>query len=231
MRCRKVRSYLSAYCHDELDGRRRLAVSEHLLTCDTCRAEEAVYEQMSEALPQMEKVAISDDFNARLLDRIAHERFAETRSRAYQPKAAPLFMWRKVVPVVVTACLAVFAVIAMIPDGNNPSPMMAGQTEDLDDSYLTVQPVSNPHMTVNLTKDWSLDRQMAQAEQGSRISNQMIPASSFGGRQYHSPLAHRVSLPGQPIPYLSGQYRMRPVFKIYVPAQQGTPQKEGEKPY
>jgi len=112
MRCRKVRSFLSAYCSGELDRRHNRAVSEHLLTCAACRREEAVYRQMVEAVAEVPQMGITEDFNSRLLNRIAQERFAETRTKAYMPKPAPLFLWRRVAPVLATFCLAVFVVFS-----------------------------------------------------------------------------------------------------------------------
>ena len=43
MRCRRTRSFLSAYSNDELTGRQKRAVAEHLAECAECRREEAVY--------------------------------------------------------------------------------------------------------------------------------------------------------------------------------------------
>jgi len=235
MRCRKVRSFLSAYCHDELNSRRKLAVSEHLLTCSACRREEEIYVQMAGATLNLPEYQVSEDFNARLLNRIAQERFAETRTKAYQPKAAPLFAWTRLATVVATACLAVFAVVSLLPEGDITSPIMTADnsqsvtdSSSLDNSYLTVEPVTNPNMTVPMEKDWSLDRQLARAERVKEISNSIIPVGSFGGPQYQ--LSSRNLLTGQPVPYLLNQYRMRPVVKIYV-LPQSIRLEEGNKPY
>ena len=230
MRCRKVRSYLSVYCREELGARRRLAVSDHLQNCPVCRQEEAAYRQLYESARVLPTPEVSADFNNRLLNRIAQERFAETRSKAYLPKAAPTLLWRKVVPAVATACLAVLVVINMIPRSDIAPARSADQGRRLDDSYLTVQPVSNPNMTVPLARDWSLSRQLARAERAGRISDAIIPASSFGGIDYHTMMRSGLSLTGQPIPYLISGYRMRPVVRIYV-APQTSPQKEGVQPY
>ncbi len=228
MRCRKVRSCLSAYCREELTGRRYTAVSEHLLNCKSCRAEEEVYRQMYAAVAKIPSMPVSTDFNARLLDRVAQERFAETRTRAYLPKSAPLFSWRKGVPVVVTACLAIFAVVSMMPSTDQPgSRVLAGDSSD--DSYLTVQPVSNPNMTVRMHKDWSLDRQLAHTQRANRISNNLMPVGSFG-RSYATPVSTGAPVTGRPVPYLRQNLQVRPVLKTYVlPAS--TANQEGDKPY
>ncbi|MFH1688191.1 MAG: zf-HC2 domain-containing protein, partial [bacterium] len=230
MRCRKARSYLSAFCHDELAGRRRLAVSEHLLKCNSCREEEVFYREMSAASVELAPPPLSDDFNAKLLHRIAHERFAETRSKAYLPKSAPVIAWGRLAPVLITACLAVFAFISLVPGDDGGSPSLATRSSGLDDSYLTAQPDSNPNLTVRLNSDWSLDRQLAHAQRADRISNAIIPASSFGGRQHQGPLHARLAASGQPIPYVIQHYQMRPVLKTYV-APRSNPGQEGSKPY
>ncbi|MCK4462475.1 MAG: zf-HC2 domain-containing protein, partial [candidate division Zixibacteria bacterium] len=114
MRCRKVRSFLSAYCRDELQSNRRRQVSEHLLACPACRRQETVCRDMNTTLQEMPTLKATDGFNQRLLQRVAQERFAETRTKAYQPKSAPLFLWRKLVPVMATACIALLAVIVTL---------------------------------------------------------------------------------------------------------------------
>lgn len=228
MRCRKVRSCLSAYCRDELAGRRHATVSEHLLNCESCRAEEEVYRQMYAAAAEMPDEPVSEDFNARLLNRIAQERFAETRTRAYLPKSAPLFSWRKAVPAVVAACLAIFAVVSMMPSDQPGAPALADKSAD--DAYLTAQPVSNPNMTVQMHKDWSLNRQLAQTERANRISNNLMPVGSFG-RSYASPVSNGAPLTGGPVPYLKSNLQVRPVVRTYVSPASITVHQEGDKPY
>jgi len=204
-------------------------------SCPSCKREYAIYASIQSAGRELPDEPISDDFNTRLLNRIAEERFAETRTKAYQPKAAPLFAWTRLATVVATACLAVFAVVSLLPEGDITSPIMTANNSQsvtdsgsLDNSYLTVEPVTNPNMTVPMEKDWSLDRQLARAERVKEISNSIIPVGSFGGPQYQ--LSSRNLLTGQPVPYLLNQYRMRPVVKIYV-LPQSIRLEEGNKPY
>ena len=89
MRFRKTRSLLSAFCNGELSGRKHEKVRKALADDEALRREEAVFESIRKASRELPEKTVSDDFNARLLDRIARERFAETRSSAYLPKAAP----------------------------------------------------------------------------------------------------------------------------------------------
>ncbi|MEA3296650.1 MAG: zf-HC2 domain-containing protein [candidate division Zixibacteria bacterium] len=217
MRCRKVRSCLSAYCRGELTGRKELAISDHLLTCAGCRREEAIFRNLVRTVGEIPAISVSDDFNARLLNRIARERFAGMRTKAYLPKNAPVFLWRRVVPVAATACLAVLAVIATLSlPYNSGTPGIAQSAHKLDDSYLTVQPDSNPNMTVNLRKDWSLSTQLARAERINRISHTITPAGGFGSWGNNHQLIRMVSLSSRPLPYVANYFRVRPVVRIYI---------------
>ena len=230
MRCRKVRSFLSAYCSGELDRRHNRAVSEHLLTCAACRREEAVYRQMAEAVAEVPQMGITEDFNSRLLNRIAQERFAETRTKAYMPKPAPLFLWRRVAPVLATFCLAVFVVFSGLGPILDRGPDNVSDEGNLDNSYLTAQPDSNPNMTVHMTRDWSLNGQLARAERVSRISNQVAPASSYAGWSDARSLTTMVSSGYRSAPYSTSLSRMRPVQRYYS-APSSTSGTEGQKAY
>lgn len=102
MHCRKVRSLLSAACSDELDSRQQAVVKDHLVSCPSCRKEASYYSSLRLAARELPKRTPSEDFNTRLLNRIAQERFQETRTRAYLPRRAPRLTWRTLAPVLVT---------------------------------------------------------------------------------------------------------------------------------
>ncbi|MDH4155668.1 MAG: zf-HC2 domain-containing protein [candidate division Zixibacteria bacterium] len=214
MRCRKARSYLSAYCNDELTDRRRLAVNEHLSTCSSCRKEEAFQRSLRLAEKQLPRLAVSNDFNTRLLNRIAAERFAETRTKAYLPKRAPVLAWSKVVPAAaMTLVFLVMGVITFLPDKNgDPGYIAAGDAATSDNRYLTVQPVNNPNMTINLDKDWSLNAQLARAERINRISDRITPAGSFGLASNVTQVSSRSI---RPLPYVDHYFQVRSVVRIY----------------
>jgi len=201
MRCRKVRSFLSAYCNDELTGRKKLAISEHLSTCSSCRREEAAIQSISLATRQVSELKVSDDFNTRLLNRIAQERFKETRTRAFFPKRAPVFTWGRVAPVFVSACLLIVVGIFSFKQS---------------ESYLTVQPVNNPNMTVNMKKDWSLNDQLARAERVNRITNRMTAAAGYlSAFDYGNRMVSSSHGNIRPLPYIESYYKLRPVVRIY----------------
>ena len=229
MRCRKVRSFLSAYCRDELEGRQRRQVSDHLLACRSCRTEETYYRNLSTASTEISSLTVSNDFNQKLLQRVAQERFAETRTKAFLAKDAPLLMWRKVVPIAATACVAVLAFIATM------SPVFDGSAPDyvntvVGDDYMTVQPTANPNMAVQLKDDWSLENQLAKAERIHRIRNSVIPASAFTQPGYAGGLNTRVSSGSHPVPFVANYFRVRPVVRIYVTPQSSS-DKEGSHAY
>lgn len=227
MRCRKVRSYLSAYSNEELTGSNRLAVDEHLSGCAECRKEEELYQALSTAKTNLDKYKVSDDFNARLLNRIGYERFAETRSKAYLPQKAPRIIWSKAIPIFMSACL-VFAVSYMnfgSFDNNQLDQEFVANTP-LDDSYLTVQPTNNPNLTVDLNKNWSFSKQMERTERINRISHNLTPRGSFSSGT--TQLAGTKS--STPIPYTQYYHRVRPVIRIYV-SPHSTTGKEGSGEY
>ncbi|RKX29099.1 MAG: hypothetical protein DRP47_02615 [Candidatus Zixiibacteriota bacterium] len=213
MRCRKVRSYLSAYCSDELGGRRKLAISEHLATCAECRREEADYRSLAKTARQLSAINIAEDFNTRLLDRVARERFAETRSKAYLPRKAPVVRWTVVAPAVVTACL-VFAFIMVglqtVLDDYSP-----GIASVANDSYLTAQPMNNPNMTNSMQKDWSLASQMSRANRLDRMSQRIVNRIRTTSMAPTSGLFNVSARANQPAPWNQTYYRVRPVVRIY----------------
>lgn len=217
MRCRKVRSSLSAFCKDELTGSRRLAVVEHLSTCSDCRREESEYRALAEAAAQVPVMSVSKDFNSKLFERLAQERFAETRSKAYLPKRPPLVRWTALVPAVTAACLLLLVGVMVLPGGDPVSPNMADVNSALDDSYLTAQPVDNPNLTVSLEKNWSLSTQMARAERMNNISRRVGPQIEFYGIDPSALGASNVaSRSGNYVaPYMPDFFRVRPVVRFY----------------
>lgn len=215
MRCRRIRSCLSAYCREELTPAQQLAVSEHLSTCPDCRREESEYRALLEAAVQVPSRKVSPDFTTQLFNRIAQERFAETRTKAYLPKRAPLVRWQVAAPVLASACvLALVAFTAFWPGVDQPGGMMAGVSDEQLPRHLTVQPTHNPNMTVSLEKDWSLAAQMARAERLNRLSQAVGAQVEFHGLG-SSYGATNVAARNGAAPYISDFYRIRPVLRDY----------------
>jgi len=217
MRCRRVRSYLSAFCSEELQGRKKLAVSEHLENCSECRRVRADYTALNENRQQVAKLKVSDNFNNALLNRIGQERFAETRTKAFMPKNAPIVRWTAVLPVIATACL-VFAITmsGLLPHSGNLPQETATYTEnnDIYDAYLTVQPDNNPNLTHPMNKDWSLTTQLAKANRIDQMSQKIIYQIGINNGQSQS-LTNVSSKSSSPVPYGHTYNKVRPVIRIY----------------
>lgn len=219
MRCRKARSFLSAYCSDEFSGRKKLALSEHLATCADCRREEADYHTLSEVGAEIAGLNVSADFNTKLLNRVAQERFSETRTKAHLPKNAPLVRWTVVAPTVVTACMVfAFVMVGLQPASNDFGPGMAGIG---DNSYLTAQPLDNPNLGGTMRKDWSLASQMEQADRLDRLSRRVVDRMRAGSVSPMQGLTQVSAHASRTAPWNRTSYRVRPVVRVYQTA--GTP--------
>jgi hypothetical protein len=204
-------------------------MAEHLVDCAECRQEEAVIRHTLLSTKELPSLKVSGDFNARLLNRIAQERFNETRSKAYLPKRAPALAWRKVVPVVAVMCLAVLASVPVFMTADKPEAPMRAETS-LDDSYLTVQPDTNPNFTVNLHRDWSLDQQLAKTHRVNRISNSIAPESGAGFWNHTRDWTTMVSSTHRQSPFVDNRHRTRSVVRMYV-SPRTTSQQKGPDAY
>ncbi len=223
MHCRRVRSYLSAFSNDELTGALLRDVREHLSTCPDCRREEAVYRSMRLTTKQMQSRQLSSDFNSRLIDRLAQERFAETRTRAYLPKPAPWLLWRKLVPMAVSVvAVALMAVnLLQVPDDNHPNKKVPPVSIAQNDDYLTAMP---------LKRDWTLNNQLAQTDRLSRLTNSLTQPAGFSGEEFASQ-----AQPGLVFrdgrPYLVFIYPVPPVIRVYDQSGRNVADKENDKVY
>jgi hypothetical protein len=195
-------------------------VSDHLTSCGGCREEEQQYRSIKQASYEMKIVKVSQDFNNQLLDRVARERFVETRTKAYMPKPAPSWMVRRLIPVLATAFVAVFAVFAVfndtriIPQGTD---FAIGSDQSLSDDYLTAQPTNNPNMASMLRKGWSLDDELERSERINRITQQLtfdLPFNYYG----QSNAVNVSTRTNNPVPFIDGFYRVRPVFNVFEAA-------------
>jgi len=218
MRCQKVRSLLSTYSSGELKESVLLSVSEHLTGCAGCRQSAAFYRTLFETRHQLSTKSVSHDFNNKLLNRIAQERFAETRSRAWLPRTiAPTFFMRRVAPVFVTASLVFALAIGYAPKfENNPEVVLASlQTSMLDDSYLTAQPNANPYMLANqMRQGHTIAHMVASTQRTARFTNMMLAPESFAGDGYAA-----LASASTPSSFAESFYRLRPIVRMYVAPQ------------
>jgi len=221
---------LSTYCNEELTGRQQVEVREHLAGCAECRREASAFQSISDVASELSQKALSEDFNTRLLNRIAEERFSETRTRAYLPRRAPIISWRLVAPAVASVALVLFAAVSMLMPSQQQGVLnMASVSDRMDNLYRTVQPGNNPNMTVNPQKDWSLGKQIATTERFSRISNMLTDSQGFGNMHLTSVsnLAHTASAR---IPYHSGYFKIQPIIRVYENSGKNASE-EGENAY
>ncbi len=218
MRCRKVRSYLSAYCNNELSGRIKLPVSEHLSTCSTCRREEAFYRSMAQTARELDGIKASDDFNTKLLNRIAQERFAETRAKAYWPRPVPLFRWGQAIPAFVTTSLVILLAVVTFWPRHGGIGEDGGRTRlGVDDSYLTAQPIGSAETTDALAPNWSFADRIERTEKFNRLSSALVGEGLWHGGDRSSGML-TASHASVPAPYAPGYYRVRQIMRVYMPA-------------
>jgi len=181
MHCRRVRSFLSAYSNDELTGAVLRDVRGHLSGCRECRNEEAVYRTMRLANRHLPGRHLGADFNSRILDLVAKERFAETRTQAYMPKAVPSIVWRRVIPAVVSVCAVVIVAVSLVGfpgyKSQNGSQTATGVDVSKNNEYLSVQP--KDVRIDQLNPQWSLNHQLAQTDRFDLLTSSMTQTTGF----------------------------------------------------
>jgi len=187
MHCRKVRSCLSAFCKGELTGGRQAEIAEHLVRCPECRREEAIFRELGNAMGKLPENKVSVDFNNRLLNRIAAERFRETRTKAYMPKHVPIFGWGKLIPVAATVSLVLAFVflggmnLLHLQDGTALMTQTDRANNGLDDRYMTVQPEPGHALTQHVNTDWAIKKQVAKAGRIRDLMNRLSTQGYFAG--------------------------------------------------
>lgn len=186
MRCRKVRSYLSAYCKDELSGRRQRAVSEHLEGCPECRREEAVFREINSHTVSLPQNKVSAEFGDRLLNRIAREKFKETRTRAYFPRRTPVLGWGRLVPALATMGLVLafifYGGLNFLTNQSEPDSYtnIAVTSDRVDDRYKDVQPQPDHVLSQHVRSNWAFKKQVARANRIRNLMNTLASGNYFG---------------------------------------------------
>jgi anti-sigma factor RsiW len=218
MRFRKVRSYLSAYCSGELSDRRQEQLREELAGSEALRRELAAFEAIREAAREIPQESVSDDFNARLLNRIAEERFKETRSKAYLPQSGLAVGFRKLVPALASVAVLALAVIGFWPGageqlqvGNQPVASASG------DRHLSVQPTDNPNMSATFSQPISLQNLIARVDRADEISNLLTRSNIFGGHNGVPAVTAAAAHDSRPLPFNTTFFRVRPILKVSQP--------------
>jgi len=201
MRCRKVRSCLSAYCRDELPDGQRMAIGKHLESCPDCRKELAVCRDFAGLMKELPPYRVSDDFNARLLDRIAEERLRPQKTKAFLPRRIPLFGRSRLIPAVAAACLILaFVFIGGLDRMFNPDQTDMytaennGTSDEWFDRYKDVQPVEKHDMIQHAGANWEFKKQVARVNRIKQLMNQVSGQNNFASGQNQQVLGY-YSLP------------------------------------
>ncbi len=214
MRFRKVRSLLSAYSNDELDANRSEKLREQLAQSNELKREALVFDKIKETSKELPSIELSDDFNARLLNRIAQERFAETKTKAYLPKSINGLFRRYAVPAMATAAVALIGFVGISnyqPNSSAPVQLAGVSSDTLDDSYLSAQPIDNPKYRKNDRADRTLSGLMARVDHADRMTSLLTGSSRWGG---NNRLAGRITSRQKYIPFSIQYFRVRPVLRV-----------------
>jgi hypothetical protein len=192
MRCQKARSCLSAYCNNELGERQSLEIRGHLASCASCREAERSWLALREATKEIPTRKVSNDFNARLLNRIAEERFTETRQSVPQPSSLGWLRFRQWIPALAGSAAVVLMVATgaiqrgatLLPAFVNEGKTTLSTDIALDDSYLTAQPglSQQRRLGTHLHEGQSIHQSMALSDRVSSLSRGLSPQIGFGAK-------------------------------------------------
>ena len=218
MRFRKIRSFLSAYSNDELSDRKQNLVREELATKESLRREEALFRSIRDTARELPELKTSDDFNARLLNRIAQERFAETRTKAYLPRTSPPISWGRLIPAVATVTVMLFAAVSFFGTSDRAPVTLADSTSGgLSNLHLTVQPENNPNLRRGFGGDVSLQQLMAKIDRADEISSFLTSSGMFLSGNGSNGSNWLASSREERIPYSVHYYQVRPVLRVSRP--------------
>lgn len=218
MRCRKVRSFLSTYCKGELTPEESARIKSHLDGCSSCRREEEAYRSINQMVVNLPGMSVSNDFTAKLFQRIGQEGFAERKTRAFLPGRIPRFGIARLAAAASVAVLILAVGIGVnLGDGFlRPSPpqmasvVSAADIGTDDDLYLTVQPTDNPL----LNEHKSVSRMIQQYNRWRELSRSLRPNAAaeqfLGGGNVTMASARSGS-------FTDGSgIRVRPVVRNYI---------------
>ncbi len=219
MRFRRIRSYLSAYSNDELSDRKQNTVREQLAASESLRREEQLFRSMRDAAHEIPELKTSDDFNARLLNRIAEERFAETRSKAYLPRTTVPFPWRRLIPAVATVATFLLVSVGIFSGRSiqNQHDSLATAGANQNDLHLTVQPDHNPNMQRGFSRNVSLRQLVERIDLADQLSSFLANDGFFVASSPSPNGFWAASGTIQQMPYTMHYHSFRPIMRISQP--------------
>ena len=189
MRCLKLRSYLPAYCKNEVSARRFRAIETHLQTCASCREDLSEHFKVAQAVTEfankLQSAPLSEEFNEAVLNRITAERYKDAPKEAYLPKRIPIFGWARIAGATVSVAAIALLVFAgaglkdQILTGGQPKFASLNGTNEGPDAYLTAQPIDNPAFA-NLSfsnKQRAIPRRIKESGFGDAPAGQVVGAS------------------------------------------------------
>ncbi|MFH1700617.1 MAG: zf-HC2 domain-containing protein [Candidatus Zixiibacteriota bacterium] len=215
MRCRKVRSFLSIYCNGETAPDEKIQIEQHLEGCGSCRREADIYKSLNKAVKALPGTETSEDFNARLFQKIGREGFAEAKSKAHFPGRIPRIDFTRLATYAATAVIVIglglgIAMSDKLFSSSSPRIMSSTEIQKDDNLYLTVQPVDNP--LLNEKKSVS---EVVQQYNRFREYSRALRASS--GSEMFSGQTRGIALTSaQSAPLGANGFRVRPVVKNYL---------------
>jgi hypothetical protein len=173
------------------------------------------------------------DFNPRILDRVAKERFAETRTQAYMPKAAPSFVWRRLVPAVVSVFAVAVVAISLVglPSGKSKDGLRLAEGVNIgeNDDYITAHPRAD--RIAHLNPQWSLNNHLAQTDRMARVTNSMTQTAGFERRGALTGIQAEFLFRDSRNPNTIYYYRVRPVIRVDNQTATNASYKESDKVY
>ncbi|MCK5125014.1 MAG: zf-HC2 domain-containing protein [candidate division Zixibacteria bacterium] len=213
MRCRKVRSFLSTFSKGETAPEVAARIEHHLDDCPSCRRELDVYRSLNKSYDDLPQLKASDDFNARLFQKIGQENFAEKRSKAYMPKRIPRFGSMRLATYAATAVIVLSLGFGMNFSNDflaPSSPQVANTTNgQSDDLYLTAQPTDNPLLNERksvstMVQQYNRFREYSKSLRTNIAVEQLLSNAS------------QTTLTASGMPATVPAFRVRPVVKNYL---------------
>jgi hypothetical protein len=201
-----------------LSDRKQELVRDKLAGSESLSREEAVFRSIRKAAGELPELKVSDDFNARLLNRIARERFAETRTKAYLPRRSTPRYWAQLVPALAAVAVAIFVAINVFVSPDTGSEGYVADSNLAADLYLTVQPDNNPYMAGGFGRNVSLQQLVAKIDRADELSSFLTSSGIFVTTARRAGSNWLVSDASDRMPYTPYYFKFLPIFRVSEPS-------------